>query len=352
MAWKQINVERKFFLLVAIAVILIVSGGIYAYTYTTATGTIGTPTPTGDIATVNATGTQPDWDDVLTPVNDDVILRPIGTGDETDINSQYPATGDHWDKVDEATSDDDSTYVYTADTNYKEDLYNTANHSTQTAGGDIQYVEVFMVSRVSTNATQTSAYAHIKTNGVEYNGPSENLTTSYAQYSQFWNTNPQSGSPWIWNEVDNLQTGVGMRKAGPSINSLCTQVYANINFDAPELSGNTPTGDLYVITAHTNYSGNLQVRVYLTNTDALQKAYDYIDMHLYLDNSQEAGESPNYQLMNLQDGVATFNMVGISGGSYTLSITGGTYQLLSRETSEWAAGWTVTPEFYCEAMQR
>ena len=344
--------ERKFYLLVAIAVILIVSGGIYAYTYTTATGTIGTPTPTGDIATVNATASQPDWNDVLTPVNDDVILRPIGTGDETEVKSQSPATGDHWDKVDEASSDGDSTYIYTPDSNYQEDLYNTANHSTQTAGGDIQYVEVFMVSRVSANITQESAYVHIKTNGAEYNGTSENLSANYTQYSESWNTNPQSGSPWIWSEVDNLQTGVGMRKAGAAIDSLCTQVYADINFDAPELSGNTPADDLYEITAHTNYSGNLQVRVYLTNTDALQKAYDYIDMYLYLENSQEAGETPNYQLMNLQDGVATFNLVGISGGSYTLSINGGTYQLLSRETSEWEAGWTVTPEFYCEATQR
>ncbi|MEE9365257.1 MAG: hypothetical protein V3W44_01090, partial [Dehalococcoidales bacterium] len=271
--------ERKFFLLVAISVILIVSGGIYAYTYTTATGTIGTPPATGDIATVNATGTQPDWNDVLTPVNDDVILRPIGTGDEIEVKSQYPTTGAHWDKVDEASSDGDGTYVSEDRTAWNEDLYNTANHSTQAAGGDIQYVEVFMVSRASANGTQESAYVHIKTNGVEYNGPSENLSANYTQYSESWNTNPQSSSPWTWNEVDNLQTGVGMRKAGTSIESLCTQVYANINFDAPELSGNTPTDDLYEITAHTNYSGNLQVRVYLTNTDALQKAYDYIDMY-------------------------------------------------------------------------
>jgi hypothetical protein len=345
-------VERKFYLLVAIAVILIVSGGIYAYTYTTATGTIGTPTPTGDIATVNATGTQPNWSSILTPVNNDVILRPIGTGDETEVKYQYPATGEHWDKVDEASSDNDSTYIYTPSLGWEEDLYNTANHSTQTAGGDIQYIEVFMLSRASSNVTQVSSYAHIKTNGLEDNGASENLTTSYASYSNQWNINPQSGSSWTWNEIDNLQIGIGMREGGVATDSLCTQIYANINFDAPELSGNTPTGDLYEITAHTNYSGNLQVRVYLTNTDALQKAYDYIDMYLYLENSQEAGESPNYQLMNLQDGVATFNLVGISGGSYTLSITGGTYQLLSRETSEWEAGWTVTPEFYCEATQR
>ena len=344
--------EKKFYLLVALSFILIVSGGIYAYTYTTAIDTVTTPTPTGDIATVNATGTQPDWSDVSTPVNDDVILRPIGIGDETDVKYQFPATGEHWDKVDETSSDNDTTYVYTPSAGWEEDLYDTANYSTQTAGGDIQYVEVFMVSRATLSADQVSAYVHIKTNGLEYNGTSENLTTSYALYSNPWTDNPQSGSSWTWNEIDDLQIGVGMREPGVAIDSRCTQVYTSVNFDAPELSGSTPTGDLFEITAHDDYDGNLQVRVYLTNTADLLKAYDYLDMRLYLESSQEAGETPSYQLMNLQDGVATFNLIGISGGSYTLSIIGGTYQLLSRETSDWDEGWTVTPEFYCEVTQR
>ena len=344
--------EKKYYLLAALVLLLVVSGGIYAYTYTTAIGTIATPSATGDVAAANATGTQPNWSSILTPVNDDVILRPTGIGDETEVKSQYPDSTEHWDKVDDTSPDGDSTYIYTPTTTYEEDLYITANHSTQTAGGDIQYVEVFMVSRVALSAEQASAYIHIKTNGLEDNGVSENLSTNYTSYSNQWNINPQTSSSWTWNEIDNLQTGVGMRKAGAAIDSLCTQVYANVNFDAPDLSGNTPTGDIYEITAHSGYGGNLQVRVYLTNTDALQKAFNYIDMHLYLESSQEAGETPNYQLMNLQDGVAVFNLVNISGGSYTLSINGGTYQLTSRETSDWEAGWTVTPEFYCEVAQR
>ena len=229
--------EKKIYLLLALILILITGGGIYAYTYTTAIGTISTPAPAGDIATVNATDTQPNWSSILTPVNDDIILRPVGPGDETGITSQYPDSGEHWDKVDDTSSDGDSTYIYTSIPTWEEDLYNTANHSSQTAGGDIQYIEVFMISRTSSNATQASAYVHIKTNGVEYNGTSENLTTSYAEYSYSWNTNPQSGSPWTWNEIDGLQIGIGMRRGGVVIDSLCTQVYADINFDAPELSG-------------------------------------------------------------------------------------------------------------------
>ncbi len=113
-----------------------------------------------------------------------------------------------------------------------------------------------------------------------------------------------------------------------------------------------PTGDLFEVTPDASYSGNLQVRVYLTNTDSLLKAYDNLTMELYLEGSVEAGKTPNYRLMTLKDGVATFNLVGISGGSYTLSVNGSTYSLNSRETSEWEAGYTVTPELYCEATQR
>ncbi len=344
--------EKKFYLLVALSFILIISGGIYAYTYTKATGTITTPTPTGDIATVNATESQPTWSDVSTPVNDDVILRPVGVGDEADVKYQYPDTGEHWDKVGESTSDNYSTYVYSPSAGWEEDLYDTANHSTQTAGGDIQYVEVFMLSRATLSAEQVSAYVHIKTNGLEYDGTAENLTTNYALYSNLWIDNPQSGSSWTWNEIDDMQTGIGMREGGVSIESRCTQVYTNVNFVAPELTGSTPTGDLFEITAHDDYDGNLQVHVYLTNTADLLKAYDSLDMRLYLESSQEAGETPNYQLLTMENGVATFNLVGISGGTYTLSIIGGTYQLTSRHTPEWDAGWTVTPEFYCEAIQR
>jgi hypothetical protein len=343
---------NKFYLAVVIGVVLIVSGGMYAYTYTTATGTIGTTAPTGDIASVTATAGQPDWNTVLTPVTDDIIYRPNAAGNLTDVKYQYPASGDHWDKVDETSSDGDSTYIYTPSLNWEEDLYNIPDHSTQTAGGDINYVEVFMVSRASANATKTSAYILLNTNGASYNSTSENLTPSYTTYSNAWNNNPQTSNPWTWNQIDNLQIGTGMREADVDVESLCTQIYTEVGFDAPTLTGSTPTGDLFEVTPHASYSGNLQVRVYLTNTDALLKAYKSLTLELYLENSVEAGKTPNYQLLTLENGVATFNLVGISGGSYTLSVNGGTYELVSRELTEWDAGYTAIPELYCEATQR
>ncbi|MFC2025456.1 hypothetical protein ACFLTG_03500 [Chloroflexota bacterium] len=342
----------RFYLIIAYILALTISGGVYAHTYTTTLDMIGIAEPTGDIATSNTTETQPDWESVLTPVNDTIIYRPEAAGDQTTIEDQYPATGEHWDKVDEETSDGDDTYIATNNSNWKEDLYNITDHSTQTAAGTINYVVVYMVCRSTANSTQLNARIHIKTNGVEYDGTSENVTTSYATYSYQWNNNPQTGQPWTWDEIDALQIGFGLRRPASSEYTRCTQVYAEVDFDAPPLNGNVSTGDLFIVYPYTNYPGDLAVKVYLTNTDNLTKAYKNLDMELYLAGSVEASKTPNYRMLTLENGVATFWLDNAGSDNRTLSVTGGTYTLTSREPLEWEADWTATPELYCEVTQR
>jgi len=75
-------------------------------------------------------------------------------------------------------------------------------------------------------------------------------------------------------------------------------------------------------------------------------------MNLYLEGSLEAGKTPNYRVLNLENGVASFSIDGATSSAYTLSVTGGDYRLTSREPNEWAADYTVTPELYCEVTQR
>ena len=333
--------------------VLTLGGMICAHTYTTASETIGITEPTGDIATSNKTATQPAWESILTPVADTENFRPEAAGDKTNITDQYPATGEHWDKVSENISDSDSTYVATDSNAWQEDLYNIADHSTQTAAGTINYVKVYMECRATANATQTNAYVHIKTNGVEYNGSEETLTISYATYSHQWDDNPQTGQAWTWSEIDALQIGVGLRRPAVDEFARCTQVYAEVGFEAPPLSGNTPTGALFIVTPSANYTGDLGVRVYLTNTGNLTKAYSYLNMQLYLEGSLEADKMPNYQVLTLENGVASFGLEVGGSDNYTLSVTtGGDYCLNSREPLEWEAGYTVTPELYCEVTQR
>ncbi len=343
----------KLYLIIAFLLTLVLSSGAYARAFRTATETINIAEPTGDVATSNATATQPDWGSVLIPAADTEIFRPDVAGDETNISEQYPVTGEHWDKVDEETSDGDDTYVSSNSTGWQEDLYNINDHSTQTVGGTIDYVRVYMVCRATTaNVTQTSAYIHIKTNGVVYNGSEQALSTDYVAYSYQWNNNPQTGQAWTWNEIDELQIGVGLRQPNADEYTRCTQVYVEVAFEAPPLTGNTPTGDLFIVTPNDDYTGDLAVKVYLLNSGNLTRAYQQLNMNLYLEGSVEAGQIPNYRVLTIENGVATFKIEGGGNGDHVLSVIGGNYTLTSREISEWEQDWAVAPDLYCEVTQR
>ena len=223
--------KRKWQLIIGLVLALVVTSGLYAFTYLTATATTDITVAGTEIATYEPSATQPDWDSILTPVVETETLRPDATGDETNITSQIPATGAHWEKVDEATPDGDSTYVYTSNTSWQEDLYNIADHSVGVSS--INYVEVYLECRADASPTQTSAYIHIKTNGLEDNGSEETMTTGYATYSSQWNDNPQTTATWTWDEIDALQIGAGLREPTLGQNTNCTQVYAEVNYSAP-----------------------------------------------------------------------------------------------------------------------
>ena len=164
-------------------------------------------------------------------------LRPNAAGDNTSINLQYPVSGQHWEKVDEAVSDNDTTFVATEQGQWEEDLYNIAD---PTGSGEINYVKVYAVAKVETVFKEvTHLYIHIKTNGGEHYGTEEQITTSYAPYSYQWNNNPQTGNPWTWDEIDALQIGVGIRRPKSGNFTRVTQVYVEVNYTAYN-----PTGTL------------------------------------------------------------------------------------------------------------
>jgi hypothetical protein len=58
---------------------------------------------------------------------------------------------------------------------------------------------------------------------------------------------------------------------------------------------------------------------------------------------------PGSKTPTFSDIIITF---ATSSDSYTIEIIGGGYCLVSDNTSEWGAGWTTTPEFYSEVVQR
>ena len=344
--------KRKLQFLSALLLTAAITVGTYAYTYTTTSISPTVTAAEADIATVNATATQPDWESILTPVEDTEYLSPDGTGNTTQL-TPFPGIGEeNWEDVDDPVSspDDDTTRVRTDQTIYQEDTYALANHIE--GHGDITKLTVYYRAMRTDNTTGGQAKAVIRTNDTNYEGITENLTTSYADYSAVWTFNPGTSDNWTWGEIDNLEAGISLKREGTAGDVRCTQVYVEVTYEYVPLSGNVPTGDLFEITPHDDYTGDLTVKAYLANTDNLTKAYQSLNMQLYLEDSVEAGKTPSYLLLTLNNGSASFTLIGGVGISHTLSVIGGDYYLVSDNISAWGEGWSVTPELYCEATQR
>lgn len=155
-------------------------------------------------------------------------LRPNAAGDTTDIPTQYPNSTFHWDKVDEVSADGDTTYVESADSTTRYlDLYNLPASS---GAGTINSIKVYAVAKVTGGSSTGSLDIGFKTD--EYSIYYTKLaTTSYATQSQQWNTNPDTESAWTWEEIDDLQIGIRLRR-GSEAGALtrCTQVYVEIDY--------------------------------------------------------------------------------------------------------------------------
>jgi len=344
--------KKKLILTGMILLALAVTSGTFAYTYSGfATATLNAALASETITTYEPAEEQPEWDDVLPESEYDTeILIPAGAGDDTELPTQYPDDGEHWDKV--LTADEGATYVSTLSSKHWErDLYQLTN--AVDGEGTIGSIVVYFRFAAGGNY-DASAMAEIKTNGTVFSGPTETQHgTEFVTGSYNWTVNPATDEPWTWEEINDLQAGVTMKGKKKDKPALCTQVYVMVNYELPPIvEGEVPAGDVFDITPHPTYTGDLLVKIYLTNTSALLKAYQYINIKLYLEDSLEAGKTPDYQLLTMENGVVLFNIEGGSAASYTVEGIGGSYRLVSGDPYEWGEGWSVTPEFYCEVTQR
>ena len=143
--------------------------------------------------------------------------------------SQSPASGSNYDKVDETSTDEDTTYVYTSSAGITYDWYELPNH---TKTGTINSIIVSARGRNTVGAGAGLSIG-IKTHGVTYSQDIwyGGMPTSYTTGSATWNTNPNTGQPWTWDEIDNLTVGVGLWDQNtPSGQSRCTQLYVDVNY--------------------------------------------------------------------------------------------------------------------------
>ena len=173
----------------------------------------------------------------LTSAGGTETLRPDAAGDEENINGVTgDGSGTHYTVVDEATPDGDTTYVEDNHPGYRKDLYNITDHSV--GSGTINYITVYARCKATGAPTQASLKIAIKA-GQGTGAPDTDsesgpitVTTSYASYSEQWNTNPKTSAAWTWDEIDALQIGVKVRRAANGVYTRCTQVYVVVNYDA------------------------------------------------------------------------------------------------------------------------
>lgn len=134
------------------------------------------------------------------------ILRPNAAGDETNLPGQAPDAWEHWDKVDEEEYNPgmpDFVYQYNDPVKHR-DLYNLPAHG---GSGPINKVSVHIYARRFYQ--DCPAWTAIKTHGVVYEGVEITLG-SLTEYSTEYMINPQTVSPWTWDEIDALQIGAAL----------------------------------------------------------------------------------------------------------------------------------------------
>ncbi|MBN1161714.1 MAG: hypothetical protein JXA17_07205 [Dehalococcoidales bacterium] len=346
--------KKKLIFGVMVLLALVLTTGTFAYTYTFNSATLGSYMAEGPFATYDVSDIQPDWDSIL-PEGEygSEILVPVAAGDDTELPFQYPDSGEHWDKVAEQSPDDLGTYVSTqGEKTWVRDLYNLSNFIGSSGEEAITSVTVYF--RFAAGGDYNiKIMAALKSNGEVYEGPTITYSaTNFVTESWECPVNPSTGEAWTRDELNDLQAGITARGDSKNNPAIITQVYVQVNYEYSNVQGQVPTGCLFDIYPAPDYTGDLLVKIYLTNTANLLKAYQYINMKIFIANSIEAGYTPDYQILSIETGVIIFNIKGGSAESYTVQITGGSYRLISDDPYEWGTGWTIIPEFYCEVTQR
>jgi hypothetical protein len=112
-------------------------------------------------------------------------------------------------------------------------------------------------------------------------------------------------------------------------------------------AGPLPETSLFRITVDSNYTGNLLVSVYLTNSGELATTYQHLNMKMELFDSDGARVG-RVEFLTLRNGVVTLQMNYGTGWKayYLVKITGGSFNTLQGATAGFA------PAFYAEVSQR
>ena len=152
-------------------------------------------------------------------------IRPDGAGDYTNIDTQIPSSGAHWDKVDEAVEDEATTEIRSFNVAEQRDVF-TADDVSIPAGANIVQVEVFF--RV---LLVDAAHARplLRLSGAETLGTIVTCGCGWTTFSEVLDR--PGGGPWSASDINSLQLGIGLASNTSSVPARATQVYAVVTWD-------------------------------------------------------------------------------------------------------------------------
>jgi PKD repeat protein len=154
-----------------------------------------------------------------------LVLRPNASGDFTQWSPSYGVP--NWQCIDEDVQNGDVDYVY-ADTKELVDSYNLQN-TTQT--GNISSVRVSVYARQTTGNEVLRQFLLI--DGVKYYGAVDHIASfTYTLFYNDWATNPATGLPWTWSDINSLETGFESVQGGPKFKGtvIVTQLYVEVTY--------------------------------------------------------------------------------------------------------------------------
>lgn len=154
---------------------------------------------------------------------------------------KYPNTGSNHEKVNEASSDSDTSYVYD-DVATQADVWDYYLFDAGPGAGTINSVTESMYCKYVTSADHKTQFVMV-THSTNYSSGWVTLTTAYALYTKAYATNPFTGSAWTWAEIAAIQAGPRFYSSSSSGTLRCTQFYIAIDYTPPVIVVPTVTTD-------------------------------------------------------------------------------------------------------------
>lgn len=246
-----------------------------------------------------------------------LTLRPVGVGTQTQITSQFPASGDHWDKVDESVPDNNTSYIYSSSVTIKVDAFELPDHTFEI--GVITNVKVYAVAK-DTNVNGRSALG-LKIDGTVYRTgeqlPSDDVWTALTPYESA--TNPATSDNWTWADIDAMEVIVYQRYSVTVSTVYTTQTYVEVTFycDPPDNPSALLLTDLGGSSVSANWPSVAGAMTYILRYKRNEYPLNYTDGELaYSGNMTEVNISGlALELSRYNFSLWAENPAGVSGRS-------------------------------------